>query len=78
LTYKTLKSYDPRLCTAACDGVKTCVFANIYYEKDPDSKNNPVDVIKCALYSMYQTDATATNKGQWRGSFQVLVTGSNG
>ncbi|KAI4757855.1 hypothetical protein E4T51_09096 [Aureobasidium sp. EXF-12344] len=78
LTYKTLKSYDPALCTAACNSVKTCVFANIYYEKDPDAKNNPVDVIKCALYSMYQTEATATNKGQWRGSFQVLVTGSNG
>jgi hypothetical protein len=54
------------------------VFANIYYEKDPDASNNPVDVIKCSLYGMVQTIATATNKGQWRGSFQIQVTGSNG
>ncbi|KAG9693863.1 hypothetical protein KCU95_g6185, partial [Aureobasidium melanogenum] len=78
MTYKTLSSYNPGLCTAACDSTANCVFANIYYEKDPDKNNNPVDVIKCALYSMAQTNVTATNIGQWRGSFHVLVTGSNG
>ncbi|KAI4717850.1 hypothetical protein E4T48_05939 [Aureobasidium sp. EXF-10727] len=78
LTYKTLSTYDPQQCTAACDKISSCQFANIYYEKDPDSKNNPVDVIKCSLYSMPQTNCTATNKGQWRGQFHVLVTGSNG
>ncbi|KAG9672405.1 hypothetical protein KCU99_g6933, partial [Aureobasidium melanogenum] len=78
LTYKTLSTYDPQQCTSACDKISSCQFANIYYEKDPDNKNNPVDVIKCALYSMPQTNCTATNKGQWRGSFHVLVTGSNG
>jgi hypothetical protein len=78
LTYKTLTAYDPSACTAACDKLRDCVFANIYYEKDPDKNNNPIDVIKCSLYSMFQTSATATNKGQWRGKFQVLVTGSNG
>ncbi|THX78642.1 hypothetical protein D6D04_05634 [Aureobasidium pullulans] len=78
LTYKTLSTYDPKQCTAACDKISSCQFANIYYEKDPDSKNNPVDVIKCSLYSMPQTNCTATNKGQWRGTFHVLVTGSNG
>lgn len=78
LTYKTLSKYDPQQCTAACDKISSCQFANIYYEKDPDSNNNPVDVIKCSLYSMPQTNCTATNKGQWRGSFHVLVTGSNG
>lgn len=60
------------------DATANCVFANIYYEKDPDKNNNPVDIIKCALYSMAQTNVTATNIGQWRGSFHVLVTGSNG
>ncbi|KAI4732541.1 hypothetical protein E4T50_16889 [Aureobasidium sp. EXF-12298] len=78
MTYKTMSSYNPGLCTAACDATPNCVFANIYYEKDPDKNNNPVDVIKCSLYSMSQTNATATNKGQYRGSFQILVTGSNG
>ncbi|KAI4850606.1 hypothetical protein E4T44_02643, partial [Aureobasidium sp. EXF-8845] len=78
LTYKTLSKYDPQQCTAACDKISSCQFANIYYEKDPDSNNNPVDVVKCSLYSMPQTNTTATNKGQWRGTFHVLVTGSNG
>ncbi|KAH0367728.1 hypothetical protein KCU65_g4462, partial [Aureobasidium melanogenum] len=78
LTYKTLSTYDPQQCTSACDKISSCQFANIYYERDPDSNNNPVDVIKCALYSMPQTNCTATNMGQWRGSFHVMVTGSNG
>ncbi|CAD0101055.1 unnamed protein product [Aureobasidium mustum] len=78
LTYKTLSEYDPQQCTSACDSISSCQFANIYWERDPDSNNNPVDVVKCALYSMPQTNCTATNKGQWRGSFHVLVTGSNG
>lgn len=78
LTYQTLSTYDPKLCTAACDKISSCQFANIYYEKDPNSENNPVDVIKCSLYSMPQTNRTATNKGEWQGNFHVLVTGSNG
>ncbi|KAI4726029.1 hypothetical protein E4T49_06200 [Aureobasidium sp. EXF-10728] len=45
MTYKTLSSYNPGLCTSACDATTNCVFANIYYEKDPDKNNNPVDVI---------------------------------
>ncbi|THY54754.1 hypothetical protein D6C99_03393 [Aureobasidium pullulans] len=78
LTYQTLPKYDPALCTKACDKISSCAFANIYIEKDPDSSNNPIDVIKCSLYSMPQTNATATNSGQWRGKFHVMITGSNG
>ncbi|KAI5236684.1 hypothetical protein E4T43_08467 [Aureobasidium subglaciale] len=78
LTYQTLSRYDPALCTKACDRISSCAFANIYIEKDPDSNNNPVDIIKCSLYSMPQTNATATNSGQWRGKFHVMITGSNG
>jgi hypothetical protein len=61
----TTQTYEPSSCTAACDKISNCLFANIYYEKDPDSHNNPVDVIKC-------------NNGQMRGKFMVLVTGNNG
>ncbi|CAD0110953.1 unnamed protein product [Aureobasidium uvarum] len=78
LTYQTLSKYDPALCTKACDKISSCAFANIYIEKDPDSNGNPVDVIKCSLYSMPQTNVTATNSGQWRGKFHVIITGSNG
>ncbi|KAI4727540.1 hypothetical protein E4T49_04715 [Aureobasidium sp. EXF-10728] len=78
LTYQTLSKYDPALCIKACDKISSCAFANIYIEKDPDSNGNPVDIIKCSLYSMPQTNVTATNSGQWRGKFHVLITGSNG
>ncbi|TKA75425.1 hypothetical protein B0A49_05038 [Cryomyces minteri] len=78
LTYRTLKAYDPSACATFCNSVKTCQFFNIYYEKDPDANNNPIDVIKCSLYSMPQTSKTATNMGQYRGTFHVIITGSNG
>ncbi|TKA74885.1 hypothetical protein B0A49_06076 [Cryomyces minteri] len=80
LTYRTLKAYDPSVCATFCNSVKTCQFFNIYYEKDPDANNNPIDVIKCSLYSMPQTVKTATNTGQYRGTFHVIITGqvSNG
>lgn len=78
LTYKTLTSYNISSCAASCNKISSCMFFNIYYEKDPDSNGNPVDTIKCSLYSMPQTKATATNYGQYRGSFHVIISGSNG
>ncbi|KAK5019129.1 hypothetical protein LTR39_000570 [Cryomyces antarcticus] len=78
LTYRTLKAYDPSACATFCNSVKTCQFFNIYYEKDPDANNNPIDIIKCSLYSMPQSSKTATNMGQYRGTFHVIITGSNG
>ncbi|KAL1306239.1 hypothetical protein AAFC00_004329 [Neodothiora populina] len=78
LTYKTLKSYDASACAAACNKISSCVFFNIYYERNPDSNNNPIDVIKCSMYLMFQHNTTATNVGQWRGKFHVVITGSNG
>ncbi|KAJ9665419.1 hypothetical protein H2201_004497 [Coniosporium apollinis] len=78
LTYETLKTYDPAACATFCNSVKMCQFFNIYYERNKDAAGNPIDIIKCSAYSLFQTSATATNKGQWRGTFQILITGSNG
>lgn len=78
LTYMTVATYDIPTCAAKCSSINSCVFFNIYYEKDPDSNSQPVDLLKCAFYSLPQTKATATNVGQYRGAFHVIITGSNG
>ncbi|MCJ1258379.1 hypothetical protein MMC24_006212 [Lignoscripta atroalba] len=78
LTYKTLNTYDPSACAAECNKINACQFFNVYYEQDPDANDQPVNNIKCALYSLPQTAETATNEGQWRGTFHVIITGSNG
>ncbi|KAF2999739.1 hypothetical protein E8E13_004471 [Curvularia kusanoi] len=85
LTYKILDSYDPSKCSAACDAEKFCSGFNIYYERDPkyDPKDGctnpePVTNIKCSLYGYNVAKAAATNNGQWRRDFHVVITGSNG
>ena len=92
LTYKILDSYDPSLCSAACDAEKFCLGFNIYFERDPKynpqegcANPEPVTNIKCSLYGYNVAKAAATNQGQWRGpqdangqAFHVVITGSNG
>ncbi|KAL1626318.1 hypothetical protein SLS56_006902 [Neofusicoccum ribis] len=67
--YSTLQSYD----------------TSFFFERDPsldpdDSCSNPssTNVIKCVLWGGPITPETATNTGQWRNQFQVVVAGSNG
>lgn len=82
----TLTSYNASLCAAKCDKVSTCMGFNIYFERDPivnpDSSvcPNPPSTtnIKCTLYGYPVSGDYATNTGQWRSSFQVVIAGSNG
>ncbi|GAB7357605.1 hypothetical protein MBLNU459_g0108t1 [Dothideomycetes sp. NU459] len=82
----TLKAYDPSLCSAKCDKVSTCMAFNIYFERDPtvnpDSTvcTNPPSLtnIKCTLYGYPVSGDFATNAGQYRSQFQVVIAGSNG
>lgn len=53
-------------------------FFNIYYERNIDDNSLQYDAVQCALYSEANVASKATNCGQWRGSFQVQLTGSNG
>lgn len=64
MTYKTLTAYSTSSCATACDKLNTCIFSSIYHESDPDANSKSVDTIKCSLYSLPQTSATATNVGQ--------------
>ncbi|KAB8289846.1 hypothetical protein EYC80_010478 [Monilinia laxa] len=81
----TFTSYDVAQCGALCDKTDLCTGFNIYVERDPsvnpsDSCSNPASITnyKCTLWGSGVDSASATNNGQWRDSFQVVITGSNG
>lgn len=83
--YDVLSSYDTNKCATNCNKITGCSSFNIYYERDPsvdpsDSCSNPASttVIKCVYYGGPVTLASATNVGQWRRDFHVLIAGSNG
>ncbi|KAF3941670.1 hypothetical protein ABW19_dt0207082 [Dactylella cylindrospora] len=79
LTYKTIPQYDPSLCAAKCNtisyfgGYINSRFFNLYIEHDPTGT-----VFKCSFYSLKTTASSATNVGQWRGSFRITIDNSNG
>jgi hypothetical protein len=83
----TLDSYDVAKCAAKCNAAYPCQAFNIYFERDPtvdpsydDTCPNPPSLtnIKCTLWGYPVYAKTATNTGQWRSQFQVVITGSNG
>jgi hypothetical protein len=85
LRIQTLDSYDPKACQALCDGTAKCVAFNLYVERDPSlnpasncSNPLPVTNVKCTLYGLPISAATATNSGQYRQQFQVVIAASNG
>ncbi|KAK6004336.1 hypothetical protein QM012_008198 [Aureobasidium pullulans] len=86
LTYFPLTSYDPYKCQEYCDQATNCYAFNIYYERDPSKDPNAVNCpnpastvnVKCALWGSQIDATTATNDGQWRDSFQIVVAGSMG
>ena len=81
----TLQSYDTYKCQEYCDSVQYCTAINIYIERDPSENPatgcvNPSSItnFKCTLWGNPVTKDSATNTGQWRDQFQVVITGSNG
>ncbi|KAK7546346.1 hypothetical protein IWX46DRAFT_600291 [Phyllosticta citricarpa] len=83
--YKTLDSYDVAGCAAFCDNTKLCQSFNIYVERDPLYEQNDASCsnastiyFKCSLYGSYIDGKSATNVGQYQGSFHVVISGSNG
>ncbi|KAF9872336.1 hypothetical protein CkaCkLH20_10163 [Colletotrichum karsti] len=82
----TLKSYDVAQCAALCDKTDLCTGINIYIERDPSinpegcSCTNPSSIsnYKCTLWGSGVDKAAATNTGQGRSGFEVVVTASNG
>ncbi|KAB2577062.1 hypothetical protein BFW01_g2297 [Lasiodiplodia theobromae] len=86
LTVKTLDSYSPAQCASYCDDEPLCMGFNVYFERDPSedtscaSDGNPdsITTIACTLYAYHVAASKATNTGQYRDNFQVVITGSNG
>ncbi|UPX12672.1 uncharacterized protein EKO05_0003213 [Ascochyta rabiei] len=85
LTYKTYQTYDVQGCADACDSEKYCLGFNIFFERDPSLEPGPncpdppsTTNIKCSLYGYPVALKAATNMGQWRQDFQVVIAGSNG
>jgi len=82
----TLQSYDVAKCASYCDSSAYCEAFNIYFERDPTVNpndpgcSNPQSLtnIKCTLYGYPLSANTATNTGQYRNKFQVVIAGSNG
>ncbi|WPH05110.1 Hypothetical protein R9X50_00801100 [Acrodontium crateriforme] len=82
--YSVLPTYDVQQCSENCDAVLGCQSFNIYFERDPSvdptsSCSNPPSetVIKCVYYGGPITSDSATNVGQWRDDFHVVIAGSN-
>ncbi|APA11511.1 hypothetical protein sscle_08g062810 [Sclerotinia sclerotiorum 1980 UF-70] len=85
LGYKTLDSYDTVNCASYCDQQDGCIAFNIYMERDPTvdpgaTCANPASTTnyKCVKWGVQIQAATATNVGQWRQDFHVVIAGSNG
>jgi hypothetical protein len=87
LTYKVIEdgSYNVQQCADFCDNEKFCLGFNIYYERDPQKNPapecpspDPMTNVKCSIFGYPVAEASATNEGQWREQFQVVIVGSNG
>lgn len=86
LSYKTLDSYDVASCSKFCDDTATCTGFNIFIERDPKwnpskcSCTNPPSIInyKCSIWGQNVSKDSATNTGETRDDFKVVITGSNG
>ena len=82
----TLKSYDTLTCASKCDQASGCLAFNIYLERDPtvdaNAQNcpNPPSTTnyRCTLWGAPVSSEEATNSGQYRDSFHVVIAGSNG
>ncbi len=82
----TLTSYDTLGSASKCDQVDGCQAFNMYIERDPSVNPNaancpnPSSIInyKCTLWGAPVAAQEATSTGQYRDSFQVVITGSNG
>ncbi|KAL9021168.1 MAG: hypothetical protein Q9185_001569 [Variospora sp. 1 TL-2023] len=82
----TLTSFDTLKCASLCDQAPDCEAFNTYIERDPSLDPNANDCanppsttnFKCTLWGAPVVAEQATNKGQWRASFKVVITGSNG
>lgn len=80
-----LTSYNTTECAALCNTATGCQSFNVFFERDPvidpapQCSNPPAQTdIKCTLFGGKISAANATNYGQYRQNFHVVIAGSNG
>lgn len=86
ITYFNFQSYDINACATKCDQTSGCAAFNLYFERNPTVSTDPLCCpnppsmtnIKCALWGSTLDKKSASNKGQYRNSFEVVMGGSNG
>jgi hypothetical protein len=86
LGYKTYSTYDVATAAQDCQGQNGCRGFNIFYERDPSVDPNYTDckdpasttVIKASFWGNNVAPDVATNVGQYRADFHVVIAGSNG
>lgn len=85
LGFAYLQTYNTTGCASLCGSTSGCVAFNTYIERDPllnpaDACPNPPSIAnyKCSFWGSPVTSQNATNTGQYRNSFQVVIAGSNG
>lgn len=86
LGYETLTSYDTAACASLCDATELCTGFNVYIERDPGwnpdqcSCADPTSTynFKCSIFAGGVYAAAATNEGQYRDEYEVVITASNG
>lgn len=83
--YMSVDTYSPSQCSAQCDSIDGCTSFNIFFERDPTldpstncTNPNATANIKCSFWGIPIDATSATNKGQFRSSFEVAIAGSNG
>ncbi|TKA21697.1 hypothetical protein B0A50_08770 [Salinomyces thailandicus] len=83
--FYTLQTYNTTQCAEECNNANGCEAFNIFFERDPllnpaPACPNPLPTtnIKCTLWGSPVSAATATNNGQYREQFHVVIAGSDG
>ena len=86
ISYSSLRKYDGNWCASKCDITSGCAAWNLYEQRSPkyypDANACPdppsYTYYRCALWGSPISASQATNKGQTREKFQVVVAGSAG
>jgi hypothetical protein len=85
LGYSLLPSYNTTQCAAKCNKIRGCQGFNLYFERSPSVVPGPncrdpagTANIWCVFWGGPVFPEVATNKGQYRASYHVVISGSNG
>ncbi|PNS18142.1 hypothetical protein CAC42_3587 [Sphaceloma murrayae] len=83
-TYTLHSTYNVTACANICDNINDCESFAIFYERSPalapaTACPNPTAYtqVKCTYYNEKLVVKQATNTGEWRSRFPVVIAGSN-